>query len=161
MSYASNSRSLRKGRCSIEGQPYLLTSVTRGRERFFDDFWLGCLCSRVLTQPRLWFDAQLLAWVLMPDHLHMLVELRAGGTLPKLMKRIKNVTSLELGRASGRSGIWQDGYHDHALRCDESVREAARYIVANPIRAGLARSVAEYPFWGAVWVGSGCDALDP
>ena len=161
MSFDSNSRSLRKGRCSIEGQPYLLTSVTCDRRRIFEDFWLGCLCSRVLTQHRLWFDARLIAWVLMPDHFHLLVELGAGGSLPKLMKRLKNVTSIELGRATNRSGIWQDGYHDHALRTDESVREVARYVVANPVRAGIVRSVAEYPFWDAVWVRSGSDPLDP
>jgi len=161
MTFTANSRSLRKGRCSIEGQIYFVTSATRGRIRLFEDFWLGCLCSRVITQPSLWFDARLLAWVLMPDHFHLLIQLEHNGTLPRLMKRLKNVTALELGRATGLHRIWQDGYHDHALRIEESIRDVARYLVANPIRAGLAVSVREYPFWDAVWVERGCEPLDP
>ena len=156
-----HSRALRKGRCSIDGQIYLLTSVTRGRARLFDDFWLACLFCRVMTQPCLWYDARLLAWVLMPDHFHLVAQLEPGGNLPKLMKRIKNVTSLELGRATNSRGIWQDGYHDHALRAEESVRDAARYVVANPVRAGLVASVADYSFWGAIWLEGGGEALDP
>jgi REP element-mobilizing transposase RayT len=114
-----------------------------------------------MTQPRLWHDATLLAWVLMPDHAHLLVVLGHGGRLPTLMKRIKNVTALEIGRVTGRSTAWQHGYHDHALREDESLRAAARYVVANPVRAGLVASVADYPFWDAAWVCGGGRALDP
>ncbi|MNN75503.1 hypothetical protein D3C81_1918110 [compost metagenome] len=53
----------------------------------------------------------------------------------------------------GRTGkVWQSGYHDHALRRDEDLKAAARYLVANPLRAGLVKSVRDYPFWNAVWL---------
>ncbi|MEW2970339.1 transposase, partial [Pseudomonas aeruginosa] len=39
-----------------------------------------------------------------------------------------------------------------ALRKDEDVRVAARYIIANPIRAGLVRKAGEYPHWDCVWL---------
>jgi REP element-mobilizing transposase RayT len=48
--------------------------------------------------------------------------------------------------------IWQKGFYDRALRSDEAVVAVARYIVANPLRAGIVESVGEYPFWDAVWV---------
>jgi len=48
--------------------------------------------------------------------------------------------------------IWQDGYHDHALRAEESLEDVARYIVMNPVRAGLVKSVREYPLWDAKWL---------
>jgi len=102
-----------------------------------------------------------MAWVLMPDHFHLLVELGAGTSLAGLMRRLKSVTSLAVGRSTGIRGVWQAGYHDHALRSCESVRAAARYLVANPVRAGLVRSVNDYPFWDAIWVGEGREALDP
>jgi REP element-mobilizing transposase RayT len=103
----------------------------------------------------------LLAWVLMPDHFHLLVELGPGAHLATLMKSLKSVTALEVGRVIGRKGIWQHGFHDHALRRSEDLRNAARYIVANPVRAGIVGSVARYPFWDAAWVGGGCQPLDP
>ena len=48
--------------------------------------------------------------------------------------------------------IWQAGYYDHALRIEEDIQTVARYIVANPIRAGLVQKIADYPHWDAVWL---------
>ncbi|MFP3408382.1 transposase, partial [Pseudomonas sp. SIMBA_065] len=48
--------------------------------------------------------------------------------------------------------IWQPGYQDHALRREERLVHVARYIVANPLRAGLVKSVRDYPHWDAVWL---------
>jgi len=39
-------------------------------------------------------------------------------------------------------------------RCDEGLRAVARYVIANPVRAGLAERVGDYPFWDAVWLDS-------
>ncbi|MFK5927062.1 MAG: hypothetical protein QM483_10570 [Desulfuromusa sp.] len=47
--------------------------------------------------------------------------------------------------------IWQKGYHDHALRDDEDLRQVARYIVANPVRAGLVVRAIDYSHWDAEW----------
>ena len=55
--------------------------------------------------------------------------------------------------------VWARGYHDHALRQGEGVREAARYVVGNPIRAGLVDRVADYPFWDATWVSGDASPL--
>ena len=48
--------------------------------------------------------------------------------------------------------IWQRGFHDRALRQDDNVRDIARYIIANPLRAGLSKSIGEYPHWDAIWL---------
>jgi hypothetical protein len=48
--------------------------------------------------------------------------------------------------------LWQGGFHDHVLRQEEDRRAAIRYLIANPIRAGLVVDVRDYPFWGSgVW----------
>jgi len=52
-----------------------------------------------------------------------------------------------------RSGsLWQDGFHDHALRREEDLKQVAWYIVANPLRAGLADRLGDYPYWNLDWV---------
>jgi len=48
--------------------------------------------------------------------------------------------------------IWQPGFHDRALRRQEDLRAVARYVVANPIRAGLAETVGDYALWDACWL---------
>jgi REP element-mobilizing transposase RayT len=48
--------------------------------------------------------------------------------------------------------LWQPGYHDHALRREEDLVATARYLVANPLRAGLVQHIGDYPLWDAVWL---------
>jgi hypothetical protein len=48
--------------------------------------------------------------------------------------------------------VWAPTFHDHALRKDEDLLQAARYIVMNPVRAGLSRRVGDYPYWNCVWL---------
>ena len=100
-------------------------------------------------------EARLLAWVLMPDHVHWLIQL-GGVPLTRVVARMKASVSREL-RCSAlvESCIWATAFHDRAIRRDEDLRAAARYVVANPLRAGLCDALAEYPFWDAVWLGEG------
>jgi REP element-mobilizing transposase RayT len=150
---------LRRGRISIPGQAYLLTSVCADRRRWFGDDDIDRLAGRVITSPRVWEDATLLAWVLMPDHWHGLVTLGSSRGVSSLMQRMKAVTSREVSVAFGVHPLWEAGFHDHAMRTEEDVRVAARYVVANPIRAGLVTELCDYPHWGSRW---GMDSLqDP
>lgn len=149
----SGNRALRRGRCSEPGRIYFLTTVTERRQPWFAAFDTACRVARLHLDPSNFAGARCLAWVLMPDHWHGLIELAEGQELARVMQRFKSRSGYEVGQALGRSGrFWQPGYHDHALRADEDVRRAARYLVANPIRAGLADSVGGYPFWDAVWL---------
>lgn len=145
-------RDLRKGRFSEAGQVYLLTAVTYERRPLFEDWLMGRLLVAEFRGAAQRGDAQSLAWVVMPDHFHWLVELR-GAPLDRLMLSVKSRSALALNRARGsRGAVWQRGYHDHALRKEEDVQEVARYIVANPLRAGLVRRIGDYPLWDAVWL---------
>jgi REP element-mobilizing transposase RayT len=93
-----------------------------------------------------------IAWVVIPDHLHWLVQLEQG-SLAQLMQTVKSRSTLTINRALNRQGaFWQSGYHDRALRDDEDVRPFGRYIVANPLRAGLVKKVGDYPLWDACWL---------
>ncbi len=99
-----------------------------------------------------WGDTSLLAWVLMPDHWHGLVQL-GDEPLAHVMNRFKGNATRALHASCGvDEHIWDRSFHDHALRADEDIQQAARYIVANPIRAGLVKNVLDYPYWNAVWL---------
>ena len=45
-----------------------------------------------------------------------------------------------------KTPVWQEGYYDHGLRDDEDYRAGVRYVMQNPIRAGLVRRVEDYPY---------------
>ncbi|WP_423251811.1 transposase, partial [Pseudomonas viridiflava] len=66
-----------------------------------------------------------------------------------LMRRVKGGSSRAIVSAGGGPlKVWQKGYHDRAIRREEDVLKAARYIVANPLRAGLVTNVGDFPFLG-------------
>jgi putative transposase len=144
---------LRKGRVSLPNQVYLVTTVTHDRRPLFGDFTLGRV---VIAEMRGLHDAgavHSLAFVLMPDHLHWLLGLRGPLTLPTVMKRFKGRSARAVNAVLGCAGpVWQPAYHDHAVRREEDLREIARYMVANPLRAGLVQHIGAYALWDAAWL---------
>ncbi|SFK67892.1 REP-associated tyrosine transposase [Rhodanobacter glycinis] len=145
-------QALRKGRTSIPGQIYLLTTVTVDRTPWFLDEKLAKTICRLIIEDRTWGDARLLCWILMPDHWHGLVELGERNDLAQVMNRFKSLVSKRLRQTGPHARIWAHGFHDHALRHDEDIRTTARYIIANPLRAGLAERVGDYPYWNCIWL---------
>jgi putative transposase len=83
----------------------------------------------------------------MPDHLYWLMTLR-DGTLARVMRLLKGRSAHKIGRE-----VWQPNYYDHALRRGGGLRATARYIVANPLRAGLVERIEDYPWWDSIWLG--------
>ena len=85
----------------------------------------------------------------MPDHFHGLLEGRSEHSqLTELVRRFKQSTAFHYRRRTG-DVLWQPGYHEHVLRSEEATGSIARYILENPIRAGLAIAVGEYPYCGS------------
>ncbi|MCJ1887640.1 transposase [Pseudomonas sp. LA21] len=144
---------LRKGRVSLPHTAYLITSITQKRQFFFSDFAAGCAAARCFEDQELLNGCRMLAWVLMPDHVHWLIQLGPDPHLESLVNRLKSASARLANRSLGRRGpLWASAFHDRALRREEDLRAIARYLVANPIRAGLVRSVGDYPFWNATWL---------
>jgi REP element-mobilizing transposase RayT len=144
---------LRKGRVSIANGIYLVTTTTLDRQRWFADFSAGRAAARCMEEEHLLGDARMLAWVLMPDHLHALLQLGMRDELSMVVNRLKSATARNANRALRRTGtVWAKAFHDHALRKEEDLQEVARYIVANPLRAGLVTHIGDYPFWNAIWL---------
>ena len=142
---------LRRGRVSQAGQIYLITTGTAGREPLFEDFWQArCVIRALQAEAAL---AVTLAYVVMPDHLHWLIELAGTRSLSGVVGTMKSRASwlINQGCTQG-SAVWAKGFHDHAVRQEESLTAIARYLVLNPVRAGLVKSSRDYPHWDAVWL---------
>jgi REP-associated tyrosine transposase len=138
---------LRLGRVSVGGQVYHIITATRQRTPVFLDFKHARIAIRVLMDEEKLGAVSTLAFVLMPDHLHWLVQLGEHAEIGKVVGRVK---SLIARRLDGE--VWQRGFYDHALRKDEDIATVARYIVANPVRAGLVTRLGDYPHWDAIWM---------
>jgi len=143
---------LLKGRRSIVGQEYLVTTACKRRMPVFSKKQNAERLINEFAREEAADSATWIAWVVMPDHWHGLLSLGCNGDLSDLMRRINGRTSRALG-----GHPWQGGFHDHALRSDESRLSVARYLVSNPVRAGLVESLREYPFWYCRWHREGDD----
>ena len=146
-------RHLRTGRRSVPGQIYLITMVTRLRQPCFLNTDLARFAAQSLSDTERWHPSKCLCWVLMPDHWHGLVDLGGDVDLSTTVQRVKGITARIVGlRDDTVRPLWASGFHDHALRREESIQEAARYIIANPVRAGLVKDPMDYPYWDAYFV---------
>jgi REP element-mobilizing transposase RayT len=89
----------------------------------------------------------------MPDHVHWLLKLQSSNvSLSKTLSYVKTRSAGFAFKKFGIKGLWQKGFHDHAVRKEEDLIKIARYIVANPVRAGLVKSVRDYSHWDVVWI---------
>jgi putative transposase len=140
-------RLLCKGRYSEAGRFYHVTATTLGRRPFFSDFRTARKLIRCLREAQLQDHAATLAFVVMPDHLHWLLQLGHHRLLSQVVGAVKSVSAHRAGQ-----GVWQAGFHDHAIRADDDIKETARYIVTNPVRAGLVERPHDYPHWDCIWL---------
>jgi putative transposase len=93
---------------------------------------------------------EILAYCFMPDHLHLLVEARSSDSdLISFANLVKQRTSYTY-RQSHRERLWQKGYFEHIVRDDELTQIVAKYVLENPVRAGLVKEPLEYAFSGSL-----------
>ena len=128
----SHQKNLRIGRYSQQNQIYHITFTTKNRNPIFKSFSNARALVKILKQSDQLQHTATLAFVIMPDHIHWLMQLASSQSLSNVIKAVKSKASVQLGQP-----VWQAGYYDHAIRKDEDIVGIARYIVANPIRAGL------------------------
>ncbi|MEH6651600.1 MAG: IS200/IS605 family transposase [Motiliproteus sp.] len=81
------------------------------------------------------------------------MQLTDDAELSATVRMVKSISSRNIhSLRTHKSPIWQRGFHDRALRRTDDIKATARYVVANPVRAGLVRSVKEYSLWDAQWL---------
>ena len=138
------------------------TSALRMRMESFMDRGYGCCVlahpgmADVLQQSLQHYDGtryQLLAWTIMPNHVHVLIEQRYS--LPRIVHSwktwsarwaLQNAAKLELTLPTG--GFWMRGYWDRYIRNEAHLNAVMHYIRENPVKAGLCQSAQEWPWSG-------------
>lgn len=103
------------------------------------------------------FDGEryrLIAWVIMPNHVHVLIETFAGWPLDKVLHSWKSFTATEANKILQRQGkFWLREYFDRYIRDEQHFWNTVQYIHENPVKAGLVASAADWPFSSArLWV---------
>ena len=110
--------------------------------------------AEIVQENLLRFDGdryRLLAWVIMPNHIHNIVEILEGFTLEKVIHTWKSYTANAVNKVLGRQGaFWQPDYFDRFIRDDKHLERAVYYVEFNPVKAGLVENAEDWPF-GSAW----------
>jgi len=147
-------RLTRQGRYSCPGQIYHVIATTNDRKPRFIDVATGRCVVKTLIRMASEDYATTLAYVVMPDHLHWLMQLRRSKSLSVCVGNVKSHSARMLNEMENRSGpVWTRGFFERAVRRDQDIVVAARYIVANPLRAELVEHIGDYPLWDSIWMG--------
>jgi putative transposase len=128
---------------------YFLTFCTHNRDRLFVKAdaveVVRTQIARSSTEQRM----SLIAYCFMPDHAHLLVEGQHDDSdCRRFIARAKQYSGFHYQAAFGRR-LWQRYGYEHVLRSSEAAVSVARYILENPVRAGLVVALQDYPFSGS------------
>ena len=133
----------------LENHCYHVSTATAGRQPVFSNAAAAQVvvdALRFLRRER----AYVLAYAVMPDHIHVLLVPRAPQTVSSLMQSLKGFTSRAINAQLGRHGaLWQESFYDRVIRGDQHLMEAIEYVHGNPVAAGLAQRPEDYPFCSA------------
>jgi putative transposase len=136
-------------------QQYFLTFCTASRQRvFLDAATVGLVRDQILRSATDFYFA-VIAYCFMPDHLHLLVEaLRDDADAARFVHQAKQRSAYAFSRERGTQ-LWQPSFYDHILRGTDATLSVVRYILENPVRAGLVGAPQDYPFCAAPQYGIG------
>jgi putative transposase len=108
---------------------------------------------RMVEDALLHFDGEryrLLAWCVMPNHVHALIKTHDGFPLGDVVQSWKSFTAHEANKVLGRRGeFWMVDYHGRYIRDEKHFTDAIRYIERNPVKAGLVKRAEDWPLSSA------------
>ena len=129
---------------------YFVTIVVTERRKVFLDRRLAQAAVDCLLDLRQQMRFNLYCYCLMPDHFHALIGAGdSGKSLSEICGAFKSLTTRAYWQWY-RGKLWQRQFFDHIIRNEQDFFETLEYIKLNPVRKGLARTVAEWPYTGQV-----------
>jgi putative transposase len=118
--------------------------------------WLGKPeIASMIQDALLRFDGEryrLRAWCLMPNHVHVVIEVLAAHSLGAIVRSWKSFTARRANELLGREGpFWHADYYDRYMRDDEHLARTIEYVEKNPVKAGLAGNAPDWPWSSAAF----------
>jgi REP element-mobilizing transposase RayT len=94
----------------------------------------------------------LIAWCVMPTHVHVVMEQFADIPLSDVVQKWKSISSHEINKLEARKGrLWQPEYFDRFMRSEQQFEWTVAYVENNPVAAGLVTTAQDWRFSSARW----------
>jgi putative transposase len=126
---------------------FFVTTRTQGSRRLFQVDRNAELLVDVLRSCMRARRFQVLDFVVMPDHVHLLMTVDGSVSIEKAMQFVKGGFSYRLKKELGHEGeVWQRGFSEVRVNDEESLQRHRAYIAQNPVRAGFVKSAELFPW---------------
>jgi putative transposase len=144
------------------GQSHFVTFSCYHRQRLLAELHMQDAFLVALEQTRRRFEIGVYGYVVMPEHVHLLLNEPAGEMLSRALQLLKSKVSIQARiegkRAAGESPFWQARYFDHNVRNYSGFVTQLRYIHRNPVKRSLCQAPEDLPWssfraWGLGEIG--------
>ncbi len=135
---------------TVPGCTYFVTTKAWDNRSLFQVAQTAEIVVEILLRHRAAGAYLLHEFVLMPDHLHLLLTPGMTTTLEKVMQLIKGGSSYEIHKRRGhRAEVWQPGFHEWTVRDAQDFASRGTYIRMNPVAAKLVEAPEMWPYGSA------------
>ena len=142
-------RPLRLGRLFDTSPLYFVTFCTHLRKPYLARDKVHAAFVAYSGRAQREFNIAVACYVIMPDHVHLFVRGNHVFRLGPWVGALKQALAKAAKLSRAKTQIWQE-FFDHVLRSDESYAQKWNCIRENPVRAGLVKSAAEWPYQGQI-----------
>jgi REP element-mobilizing transposase RayT len=139
-----------RNHAELPNEAYFVTTTTHDREPIFSEATTAASFVEELLRLRSELGFLLLSYVVMHDHVHLLIVPGPDAGLAKIMQHVKGRFARRFNESKGGQGkLWQARYYETIIRGEDSLHRRIEYIEQNPVAAGLAEDAPSYRFSSA------------
>jgi len=134
-------------RAYAPGEVYFITCVTTNRRPVLEGKAERSPIRETLRNVRMHHPFEMRAYALMPDHIHLLLQVPGTTDISRIIHSLKRNYTLNYKRAKGYTGplsVWQRGFWDHVIRDERDFGQHLDYIHYNPVKHGYVVKPEEY-----------------
>ena len=138
---------MRKNRKLEQGATYHVSARSNRQEFIFQSVVLKLLFRHLLEQAKKKYGFKLKHLAIMSNHIHLLIEPHRSEDLPRIMQWVLSRFASRFNLMYGYKGhVWWDRYRSNIVKGPKNLLKTFKYISENPVKAGLAATVADYAF---------------
>ncbi len=128
-------------------QPVFFSGTTHKRRPFLTSRNVPAILTEALLQSAREHKCAVIAYSIMPDHLHYICcVVENGGNVRRMADWLKRVSGHRISRLGFKAPIWQRSYWDRHLRAHEKISHVVDYVLDNPVEEGLCAHRDEWPY---------------
>lgn len=126
---------------------YFITTITEKRIAIFKDKLACELFLNILTYYKFSCNYNVFAFVIMPDHIHLVLQPTGKENISEIVKKLKGCFSRYYNKIYKTTGaIFQKGFYDVVIRNEAQLNETIEYIHYNPVKKGIVTEAKAYPY---------------